>query len=228
MQLFYQPLIQQGAYHLDGEEFRHIKVLRLKSGDQINITDGLGKIYNATITEVKKTSCNFSINSATSKPKRPYSIHIAIAPTKNSDRIEWFVEKATEIGIDEISFINCKTSERKVVNLDRIQKKAISAIKQSGQAWLPKINTIRPFNKVLVSNDLKFIAHVDPSNTTHLKEAEPNSSYLVLIGPEGDFDQDEIELAVKEGFKSVTLGASILRTETAGLAACHILNLINQ
>ncbi len=228
MQLFYHPLIQEGAYQLDGEEFRHFKVLRLKAGGQIDITDGLGKIYNATITDVKKTSCNFSIKNVTSIPRRSHSIHIAIAPTKNLDRIEWFVEKATEIGIEEISFINCKTSERKVVNLDRLQKKAISAMKQSGQAWLPKINAIRPFNKVLVSNDLKFIAHVDSSNTTHLKDTDTNANYLVLIGPEGDFVQDEIELALKEGFKKVTLGTSTLRTETAGLAACHILNLINQ
>lgn len=228
MPLFYQPLITEGELELDQEQVRHaLKVLRLQSGDEINLTDGKGNIYLAGITETTKSTCHFQIKETNHIPKKNYSIHIAIAPTKNIDRIEWFVEKATEIGIDEISFVKCKNSERTVVNQDRLFKKAIGALRQSGQVWLPTIQPVKSFDSFLNLPDLKFIAHVDPENPKHLKEAKPNRSYLVMIGPEGDFTPQEIAMAAKNGFEKVSLGTTTLRTETAGLAACHILNLIN-
>jgi len=142
--------------------------------------------------------------------------------------MEWFVEKAVEIGIERICFIQCKHAERKSVNLDRIKKKAISALKQSGQAWLPLLEDIQPMTSILKGDGQKYIAHVDPSNTKLLKDAAPASAYRVLIGPEGDFTQEEVEQAAKAGFVKVSLGPNTLRTETAALVACHTLNLINQ
>ena len=228
MPIFYQPVVQEGINHLDQEEARHaIKVLRLQSGDPLRITDGKGSIYECTITDITKSTCSFSVHKTISVPRRNFSIHIAIAPTKNIDRIEWFVEKATEMGIEKISFVRSKNSERTVVNPERLAKKAISAMKQSGQAWLPLLQPIQPFDQLLDFGGLKYIAHVDPENPQHLKEAPPNGHYLVLVGPEGDFSQQEVDLAVEKGFQKVSLGATTLRTETAGLAACFILNLIN-
>ena len=229
MQLFYSPDILEGNFSLDKEESRHaIKVLRLKKGDTFDITDGKGKVYTASISDITKSVCRFSIHQTLEIPKRKHSIHIAIAPTKNIDRIEWFVEKATELGINKISFIQCKNSERKVVNMERIQKKAISAMKQSGQAWLPQIQSISTFEQALNTEGLKFIAHVDPANSKNLKQVAPNENYVVLIGPEGDFTHDEINMATSKGFEKISLGQTTLRTETAGLIACHILNLINE
>lgn len=229
MPIFYQPLIPEGTHSLDQEEARHAsKVLRLQSGDPLELTDGKGNLYKAVITELSKSACHFSINETVSVPRRKYSIHIAIAPTKNIDRIEWFVEKATEMGIDKISFIQCKNSERKVVNMERIAKKAVSAMKQSGQAWLPDLRPICPFDTILDEPcDQKYIAYVDQANTRHLKEAPLQSSYLVLIGPEGDFTQQEIHSATGKGFQKISLGTTTLRTETAGIVACHTLHLIN-
>ena len=229
MPIFYQPLIPEGTHSLDAEEARHAtRVLRLQSGDTLDLTDGKGNLYKAVITELSKAACHFSVTETIPIPKRKYAIHIAIAPTKNIDRIEWFVEKATEMGIDTISFIQCQNSERRVINLERITKKAVSAMKQSGQAWLPEL---RPISKVetLFEEvcDHKYIAYVDQANPQHLKEVPPQSNYLLLIGPEGDFTQEELKAAIDNGFQKVSLGASTLRTETAGLAACHILNLIN-
>jgi 16S rRNA (uracil1498-N3)-methyltransferase len=228
--LFYQSKISEGVLNLDAEESRHaVKVLRMVKGDALHLTDGRGFFYTAQITDADAKKCSFEIIEKKQSAKRGYQIHIAIAPTKNADRIEWFVEKATEIGIDEISFMLCKNSERKNINLERIEKIAISAMKQSGQAWLPKISAIVPFKEILKHNaSQKFIAFVDEKNTNHLKSmAKSNGNYLVLIGPEGDFSQEELNLALENNFKKVSLGSNRLRTETAGLAACQILNLIN-
>ncbi|MFM9840047.1 MAG: 16S rRNA (uracil(1498)-N(3))-methyltransferase [Cyclobacteriaceae bacterium] len=230
MNLFYQPHIADGILNLNAEESRHaIKVLRMVKGDALHLTDGKGFFYTAQITEADAKKCSFEIIDKKQSPKRDYQIHIAIAPTKNADRMEWFVEKATEIGIDKISFILCRNSERKTINLDRIEKIAISAMKQSGQAWLPKVSSIVPFNEVLKHNvSQKFIAFVDEKNTNHLKSvAKSNGNYLVLVGPEGDFSQEELNLALENNFKKVSLGNNRLRTETAGLVACQVLNLIN-
>lgn len=218
-------------HKLDEEESMHTKkVLRLKSGTVIQLTDGLGKIYEARLTNTDGRNCEFSILKSEQVPSRNYKIHIAIAPTKNADRIEWFVEKAVELGIDKISFLLCKNSERKSINLERVEKKAISAMKQSGQAYLPEIVEIRPFQQVIAeSNEAgKFIGYVDEQNPLLLKNAAiPSGSYLVMIGPEGDFSSEEMKTALQQGFVKISLGQNRLRTETAGIAACHILNLIN-
>ena len=176
-------------------------------------------------------------NSASSQFRSRYGkkikdihIHVAIAPTKNIDRLEWFVEKSVELGVDHISLLQCDHSERNKLNQERLVKKAISAMKQSLKYTLPAIHALQPFSSFVRSAkaSLKFIAYVDEDISTHLKDSAPKDcDYLVLIGPEGDFSKKEIDLATAQGFKPVSLGKSRLRTETAGLAALHILNLIN-
>jgi len=228
--LFYQPNIPQGIFHLNHEESHHaIRVLRMNEGQELNLTDGLGSFYLAKITKPDPKKCEFEIIGNKSVEPKPFHIHIAIAPTKNADRMEWFVEKAVEIGVDRISFMFCKNSERKVINHERIEKVAVSAMKQSQQAWLPKISEMIPFKEILkILADQKMIAYVDSSNPKHLQSvAKPEKRYLVLIGPEGDFSKEELELALQSGFEKVSLGQTRLRTETAGLVACHTLNLIN-
>ena len=230
MALFYQPGIPDGIYHLDPDESRHaVKVLRLKEGDRLTVTDGNGVLYEAEILRADFPKCTFRILNSLVQPAKKFHRHIAIAPTKNADRIEWFVEIAVELGIDQISFMLCRNSERKTLNGERIEKIAASAMKQSQQAWLPTLTALHPFQDILKSSsDQKFIAFVDPENPHQLKSlARPGGHYLVLIGPEGDFTPEELQQAEKSGFQKVSLGSTRLRTETAGLAACHILNLIN-
>jgi 16S rRNA (uracil1498-N3)-methyltransferase len=229
--LFYQPLIGEGIHYLDEEESRHcVKVLRRQSGDTISITDGKGFFYEALIRKADSGQCTFDIVKQTSEKNRSFRIHIAVSPTKNTDRIEWFVEKSVEIGIDEVTLIECKNSERSYIKTERLRKVAVSAMKQSIRATLPKINEITPFDKVVgVDATQKFIAYVDAANPAHLmNETKPGGDYLVLIGPEGDFTAQELEAAVDEQFTKVSLGESRLRTETAALAACHILALVNR
>ena len=203
--------------------------MRLKSGDSIDVTDGKGVFYEAQITNPDLSKCGFEIRTTKVLPQKAFRIHIAIAPTKNTDRIEWFVEKAVELGIDRISFILCANSERKSIKIDRLEKISVSAMKQSRQAWLPQLSPLLPFKDVLNSAaKQKFIAFVDSQNPQHLKSAaKPGGEALVLIGPEGDFSTEELQNALDLGFQKVSLGRNRLRTETAGLAACHILNLIN-
>ncbi len=230
MNLFYQPGIQEGITHLDAEESRHaVRVLRMSEGDQLTLTDGKGFFYSTKITKADPKKCQFEILNMEEAPRRNFHIHIAIAPTKNADRIEWFVEKSTEIGIDEISFILCKNSERKIINAERVEKIAVSAMKQSQQALLPKLNELVPFKKIVeVKADQKFIGFVDSSNPSHLKTfAKPRKKYLMLIGPEGDFSKDELEHAIQNGFEKVSLGINRLRTETAGLVAVQVLAFVN-
>jgi len=230
LNLFYQPGIPEGITHLDAEESRHaVRVMRMSEGGQLTITDGKGFFYSAKITKADSKKCVFEVLDKKEVLKRNFHIHIAIAPTKNADRIEWFVEKATEIGVDEISFIFCRNSERKTINLDRMEKIAVCAMKQSQQAWLPKINDIVPIKKVIsTTSDQKFIAYVDATNPKHLQSVtQQDKKYLVLIGPEGDFSKEELDLAIQSGFEKVSLGNNRLRTETAGLAAVQILGLVN-
>lgn len=230
MNLFYQPGIPQGVHHLDVDESHHaVKVLRKRTGDSLEITDGQGHFYDVRIEQADPGKCTFQILNSRHIAPRRFSISLAIAPTKNMDRMEWFVEKAVEIGIEQIQFMLCKNSERKTIKLDRIQKIAVSAMKQSGQCWLPKIYDIKSFTESLpVKANQKFICYVDSSNPLHLKSlAEPNKNYWVLIGPEGDFRADELELAISNGFLKASLGPTRLRTETAALTACQTLNLIN-
>lgn len=230
MNLFYQPAIAQGMLYLDPDESRHaIKVLRLQRGDAIELTDGYGYLYQAIIQEADPKECSFTIVEKKEIPRRDFNIAIAIAPTKNIDRTEWFIEKAVEIGIDKIHLLTCKNSERKIVNQDRIVKITVSALKQSGQARLPYVSGLVPFKEIISQQaDQRFICHVDATNPDLLKNmANPKKSYLVLIGPEGDFSKEEIQLAIEHGFKKVSLGPNRLRTETAALTACQLLNFIN-
>lgn len=231
MQIFYQPDILTGKMYLDPEESKHcIKVLRKQEGDEIVIVDGSGGLYKAVVENANFRQCSFAIKESHQEEKRNYTIHIGIAPTKNIDRTEWFVEKAMELGIDRISLLSCDHSERVKVNHERLIKKAISAMKQSLKASLPQIQPLQNFSQFLNQTQAaqKFIAYVDAELPLHLKNAASQAGdYLVLIGPEGDFSKKEIALAYEKDFTGVSLGKSRLRTETAGLAACHILNLIN-
>lgn len=230
MTLFYQSEISNGTLHLDEEESRHaVKVLRLREGDSLEITNGKGGWYRASLAKADQKRCSFVIQETRLIPPRQFSVALALAPTKNHDRMEWFVEKSVEVGLEKILFFESRHSERKSINLTRLSKIAVSAMKQSGQCWLPEIHAPQPFAKILNQDyDQKFICHVDPENPRLLKyEAVPGKAYLVLIGPEGDFSPDELELATRSGFIKVGLGPSRLRTETAALSACQTLNFIN-
>jgi 16S rRNA (uracil1498-N3)-methyltransferase len=229
--LFYQPLIPEGVHHLDQEESRHcIKVLRKTTGDNILITDGKGHFYDASISRADGRQCEFSIVNTRIEPTRDYGIHIAISPTKNADRLEWFVEKATELGVDKISLLDCKHTERSFLKKDRLEKVAVSAMKQSLKARLPHIGALIDFKSFInnISESERYIAYVDQSNPNHLKNmAKSGKHYVVLVGPEGDFSLEELVNAVEKGFQKVSLGPARLRTETAGMVACNILNLLN-
>jgi 16S rRNA (uracil1498-N3)-methyltransferase len=229
--LFYQPELVEGATWLTEEESKHcIKVLRKREGDVITITDGLGFFYECAITKASASRCEISIQKKTAGPKKDFSVHIAIAPTKSPDRMEWFVEKVTEVGVDEITLLDCEHSERTFLKTERLKKVAISAMKQSQKATLPVINPLQPFQSILQTNaDQRFIAFVDHANPKHLfSVAKKSGEYLVLIGPEGDFSAKELTAAINAGFTNVSLGHSRLRTETAGLAACCFLNVLNR
>ncbi|MDB5020221.1 MAG: rRNA methyltransferase [Pedobacter sp.] len=235
MQVFYTPDIQDASiYILNEEESRHCsKVLRLSIGDKVFLVDGKGGLYEAEIASESKRNVSLSILHVTRNyQQRDYHIHIAIAPTKNIDRIEWFLEKATEIGIDEITPIICERSERKVIKEERLEKVITSAVKQSLQAYHPKLNPAIAFDKFIKTdyNAEKMIAHcIDDAQRVFMDEVvKAGSRYLVLIGPEGDFSVQEIQIALDAGFKPLTLGNTRLRTETAGLAACFELNYINR
>lgn len=230
MQLFYQPNISEGIHYLDDEESRHaLKVLRLTEDSEIQLTDGKGSFYQAKITKANPKKCEFEIINQSKETPNATFRHLAIAPTKNLDRIEWFLEKAVELGVDRITFLNCDHSERKILKLDRLEKKAVSAMKQSGQAFLPQLDemiTLKSFLKETKANH-KFIAYVDFGNEAHLKDlVQSDQSNLILIGPEGDFSSKEVELALEAGFIKVSLGLNRLRTETAGIAAVHLMNLV--
>jgi 16S rRNA (uracil1498-N3)-methyltransferase len=229
--LFYQPAIQQGVYHLDPTESKHCtKVLRKKSGDRIHITDGKGFLYEALITVADPAECRFEIHETKPETEKSFRIHIAISPTKHADRLEWFVEKAVELGVDRISIMTCEHTEHSHFKIDRLEKIAISAMKQSLRLKLPSVEGPIAFKDFVNEAEAtsKLIAYVDVKNPEHLKKvAQPHSDYVVLVGPEGDFSKNEIDLAITKNFRKVSLGSNRLRTETAGLAACLILNLVN-
>ncbi|MFN3841168.1 MAG: 16S rRNA (uracil(1498)-N(3))-methyltransferase [Cyclobacteriaceae bacterium] len=230
--LFYQPDILFGITYLNPEESHHcINVMRKKNGDTIFITNGQGGIFEAVITRPDSSQCSFRIIRTVATTPRQYSFRLAIAPTKNSDRMEWMVEKCIEIGIDRISFIQTIHSERTLLKTSRLEKIVTSAMKQALQPYRPVIDPISPFSDFLKSatGGERFIAHAGNTNTPHLMDlATAGCEYTVLIGPEGDFASNELALAKASGFKEVTLGTSRLRTETAGLVACNIINLVNR
>lgn len=232
MHVFYTPDIQTNP-ELPEEEAQHcIRVLRLSAGNKITLTDGNGYFYEAEITVATNKRCLVAIQKKVyQEPLCPCHLHIAMAPTKNMDRTEWFTEKATEIGFDELTFLNCRFSERKVIKKERIEKILISAIKQSLKARLPKLNEMTDFDK-FINQDFKgqkFIAHCYEGEKPLLKDfIRKGEDALVLIGPEGDFSEEEVQKAEQKGFTAISLGKSRLRTETAALVACHTLNLLNQ
>lgn len=232
MHVFYTPDIQK-RNELPEEEAQHCtRVLRLSTGDEITLTDGKGNFYQAEITAASNKRCVVSIRETVfQEPLWPCHLHIAMAPTKNMDRNEWFAEKATEIGFDELTFLNCRYSERKVIKNERIEKILISAIKQSLKAQLPKLNGMMDFDKFIAQDfeGQKFIAHCYEGEKPLLKNVlKAGKDALVLIGPEGDFSEEEVKKAIERGFVPISLGKSRLRTETAALVACHTLNLLNQ
>ncbi len=233
MQIFFTPGIAGTTYLLDETESKHaVRVLRLVDGDRISLVDGRGNFYEGKIADANPRHCQIEVMSKTGEfGKRGHYLHLAVAPTKNMDRFEWFLEKATEIGIDEITPVVCDHSERRTVKNDRMEKVIIAAMKQSVKAYLPGLNPLTPLNNVLCRpfDGKKFIAHCYGQDKKQLKnEIKGSASNLILIGPEGDFSESEIELALKNGFIPVGLGASRLRTETAAVVACHTANLMNE
>lgn len=233
MHVFYTPNITSDHYTLNEEESKHCsKVLRLNVGDVIHLIDGKGGLYEAKISEAHKKHVQLQVIAKQSEyGKRNHHLHIAIAPTKNIDRLEWFLEKATEIGIDEITPIICDRSERRIVKEERLEKVITSAVKQSLTAYHPKLNPSTSFADLIKQHTAseKLIAHCMEGDKSAISEsAAIHQSYLVLIGPEGDFTPAELDLALQNGYKAVTLGNTRLRTETAALAACFEVNYINR
>ena len=258
MNLFYAPDIAQTLY-LPEEESQHcVKVLRMKAGDRIHIIDGVGGLYEAEILESHPKRTQVSILSEQHEyGRRPFRLHLAVAPTKNIDRFEWFVEKATEIGFDELTPLCCRYSERKVIKPERIEKILVSAAKQSLKAYVPRLNPMTTFKEFiskyaseetecspklgelpkaegcvnssfLTPHSSPFIAHCYDHPKQHLLHAcPPASDVVVMVGPEGDFSEEEVELALRNSFQAITLGESRLRTETAGIVACHLVTIAN-
>ncbi len=233
MQLFYIPYISGKSVWLGETESKHcIRVLRLGIGDKIQLVDGKGGFYEALISDPNPKRCLLEvIYTENNYGEKGFRLHVAIAPTKNIARFEWFLEKATEIGVNEITPVICRFSERKSLKPERLEKIIIAAMKQSLKAYLPKLNPLIPFNQLLGQpfDGEKYIAHCYEGEKKHLKDSiKKSENSLVLIGPEGDFSKEEVTLALRHGFKEITLGSSRLRTETAGIAACHIINLANE
>ena len=229
MHVFYTPDIQTNA-ELPEEEAQHcVRVLRLTAGDEITLTDGKGNFYRAEISAATNKRCLVNIKETIhQEPLWQGHLHIAMAPTKNMDRNEWLAEKATEIGFDELTFLNCRFSERKVIKTERIEKILVSAIKQSLKARLPRLNEMTDFNSFIEKDfsGQKFIAHCYEGEKPLLKDVlKKGEDTLVLIGPEGDFSEEEVKKAIEKGFIPISIGKSRLRTETAALVACHTMNM---
>jgi 16S rRNA (uracil1498-N3)-methyltransferase len=231
MHLFYQPQLSNGIHLLEGEEFKHcVKVLRHVEGDAIHVTDGNGLMVEATIGKILKDTLTLNLISSDSVDPDPHEVNLYIAPTKQVERMEWMVEKLSEIGIHSITFISTSNSERTKLRLDRLEKKALSALKQSKGRWLTKINPLVDFKLAAQSSrsDQKVMAAVEEQLNHYGKVIRKQSSTDVFIGPEGDFSQEEIEWAKKNGITLVNLGERVLRTETAGLLTCYFITTINQ
>jgi 16S rRNA (uracil1498-N3)-methyltransferase len=223
MRLFYDNTIDTSAteHILSEEESKHIvKVLRLKKGDKIGILNGFGSVFTTEISDPHPKRCALSIVDIKTEERPNYDIHIAVGPTKQMERLEWFIEKATEIGITEITLLTSKNSERVRLKLDRLERKAISAMKQSLRSFLPVINELTTIEDFVQKHPNGLIAHCLNDDKAAISEVYKSSNCPILIGPEGDFTNDEIENAIANGYKSITLGENRLRTETAALYAC--------
>ena len=227
MQLFYAPDInnETNEFTFDKEESKHIvKVLRKLEGSILHITNGKGFLFICEVILASEKKCVVKINESQFTEPRNYSIHMVVAPTKMNDRYEWFLEKATEIGVDEITPIICDHSERKVIKTERFDKILISAMKQSNQMYLPVLNEPIKLNDFLSKeiSGQKFIAHCEETDKVELKDRiETQQNYTLLIGPEGDFSTNEINKALTNGYLPVALGNTRLRTETAAIVGCH-------
>jgi 16S rRNA (uracil1498-N3)-methyltransferase len=233
MHLFYTPDLQNDSYRLSEEESKHcVRVLRLTEGETLFLVDGKGLFCEAVIINANPKACILQVKDKKANyGKRDYQLIIGVSPTKNIDRYEWFLEKATEIGIDAVIPLLSRYSERKEIKPERLEKVIISAMKQSIKAYQPVLNPMQTFKKTITTPfaGQKFIAHCNEGEKILLRDAViKGKDVLILIGPEGDFSNEEVELAMREGFRPVSLGTSRLRTETAALMACHTVNLINQ
>ncbi len=244
VRFFYVPNASS-VNELPEEEAQHaVRVLRMEMGDEMMLMDGEGIFYRAIVTEATKKRCLYRIEETLPQERQwqPH-LHLAMAPTKNMDRTEWFAEKATEIGFDELTFLRCRWSERTVIKTERVEKILVSAMKQSHKAWKPILNQMVDFKAFLQEIKerenrngkvmQKFICHCYEEEglgeKVALKDAlKSGEDVLVMVGPEGDFSIDEVKMAEANGFQSVSLGKSRLRTETAALVAVHLMNLINQ
>ena len=244
VRFFYVPNASS-VNELPEEEAQHaVRVLRMEMGDEMMLMDGEGIFYRAIVTEATKKRCFYRIEESLPQERQwqPH-LHLAMAPTKNMDRTEWFAEKATEIGFDELTFLRCRWSERTVIKTERVEKILVSAMKQSHKAWKPILNEMVDFKAFLQEIKerenrngkvmQKFICHCYEEEglgeKVVLKDAlKSGEDVLVMVGPEGDFSIDEVKMAEANGFQSVSLGKSRLRTETAALVAVHLMNLINQ
>jgi 16S rRNA (uracil1498-N3)-methyltransferase len=233
MHIFFLPAATEGPVILSEEESKHaIRVLRMQAGDNAKVTNGKGNFFPATMIDAHPKRAILNLFAPTKGYDHwPFHLHLAVAPTKNSDRIEWFVEKATEIGVDEISFFSSFHSERRSINLERMEKICVAALKQSQKSRLPQINELCSFDAFIDRpiNGQKFIAWIDSSANKTLQESyRRNSNCVILIGPEGDFSAQEVEKARAAGYSPVSLGQARLRTETAALISVHTIQLINQ
>ena len=227
--LFYHSNLNQNEFELSESEAKHIsQVLRYQAGDELNLTDGKGTIAKVSLVEVTKRKVRVSVLEKDSQPLSVnQNISIAVGLIKSSDRLEWMVEKLTELGIGEIIFLACERNERKKLNLEKLERKAIAALKQSGQVYKPQLSFLKWDEFFALAFDEKFIAHCEsylPENSLHA-ESKGIGKTVVCIGPEGDFSKQELELCIEKGFKAVNLGETRLRTETAALIAGHSLSL---
>lgn len=233
--MFYSPDIAD-THILSEEESQHaIRVLRMRAGDELDVTDGLGHLFHCRIVNPSQHRCEVEILSTeVGEPLHRGHVHIAVAPTKNMDRIEWFIEKATEMGVDEITPILCEHSERKSINPERLQKILVSAAKQSLKLTYPRLNPLTRLQDLNAEGAQRFIAHCEDgyaatADKLALKNRiRPGESVTILIGPEGDFSPAEIAWALEQGYQPVSLGPARLRTETAALVACHTAILLNE
>ncbi len=228
MQLFFTTHTEGEKAVLDADETRHCKVLRKSVGDELQVIDGKGHLMNCRITKLGKDSTELFVEKKTlHERQRLYYFHLLIAPTKQNERMEWMLEKAIEVGLDEISFIETAHSEKTRINLQRLEKIAVSAVKQSGQYYLPVINPIRPLSDLSLDGKT-LLAHCGPGEKMSLKAALESGSVQgainIMIGPEGDFSAVEVQGLLEKGAKAISLGNSRLRTETAGLYCGVMLN----
>ena len=232
MNLYYAPDIAKTPFLPEEESLHCVKVLRQKAGDIIHLIDGVGGLYEARIVipHQKRTEVEI-LNVTENYGKRNFKLHMAVAPTKNIDRFEWFLEKATEIGVDTFTPLNCRYSERRIVKPERMEKIVLSAAKQSLKAYLPVINPMIDFNQFIenVTETNRYIAHCYDMDKAYLIDVcAPKSDVILLVGPEGDFSKEEVQMALNNEFQSVSLGDARLRTETAGVVGCHLVNIANQ